>query len=181
MPKVLDIRKYSNPVLREVAEEVVEITPEIRTLIANMKATMEHHNGLGLAAPQVGVSKKIIVFRTDNSGIEALINPIINDITTPETAKEPNTNACGSGTMSMSTESCLSIPGFSGQIIRSTWIDVHGMDENWSKRRYLTAMTVAYTLQHEIDHLNGILFVDRLLNRKAKRTWDKFARGRGWK
>jgi len=166
MPKVLKIRKYPDPILLEKAEAVGEITPEIRILILNMLETMDHYNGLGLAAPQVGVSKRIIVFRDYNGQKTELVNPVI-------------TNAIGE---EWQEESCLSIPGFSGFARRHAIIYVVGMDMNGFERQYdsVGLNTAAQAIQHEIDHLDGILFVDRL-NRHSRRAWAKFSKKRGWK
>lgn len=165
MPKILEIVKYPDPILLKKAEEVGEITPEIRTLIMNMMETMDSHNGLGLAAPQVGVSKRIIIFRDDNGQKVELINPMITYY---------------EGEL-WQQEACLSVPGFSGFVRRHTIIYVTGMDINGFERQYdsVGLNTPSQALQHEIDHLDGILFVERL-NRRSRKVWAKFAKKRGW-
>ncbi len=141
---VLEIRKAGDPVLKEIAKPVVKITKQIRTLLDNMAQTMEDANGAGLAAPQVGVSLRVVVIDVGD-GLVELINPEI-------VASE------GSET---STEGCLSFPGMWGEVERFTCVTVQGMDRHGKPVAIKGTDMLARALQHEIDHLDGVLFVER--------------------
>ncbi|MFA5355520.1 MAG: peptide deformylase [Candidatus Paceibacterota bacterium] len=142
----LEIKKYPDPVLRKKCEEVEEITPEVKKLIEEMVLVMGKDKGMGLAAPQVGISKKIIVFETGN-GVTALINPKI----TKRGEKQ-----------FIDSEGCLSFPDLWIKIKRPEKIEVEALDITGRKIGLAASMMVSRVLQHEIDHLNGILFIDRL-------------------
>ncbi|HEY8448933.1 MAG TPA: methionyl-tRNA formyltransferase [Bacillota bacterium] len=144
----LPIYQYSVPeqaaVLRRVAEPVRRITRSIARLLDDMLATMYAADGVGLAAPQVGVSKRIIVVDVGDGPIE-LINPEL-------------TRAEGS---EVATEGCLSIPELVGEVERAARVVVTGLDRHGRKRWVEGEGLLARALQHEIDHLNGVLFTDR--------------------
>jgi len=161
---MLEIIKYPDPILLKKAEKVGEITPKITALVTYMHETMDFHNGLGLAAPQIGESKRIIVFRNEYGQLTSLINPVITYM---------------EGTVSQ-LESCLSVPGFSGVVVRHEVIKVTGGDIYGFVRDYdsVTGMT-SRILQHEIDHLDGTLFVERL-NRHGRRAFQKHCKQRGY-
>jgi len=128
---------------------VKKIDKEIRKLLVDMTQTMERNNGIGLAAPQVGVLKRIIVVKTDIEGQRffELINPKIL-----EKSKETE----------IGEEGCLSFPGFFLKIKRPKEIEVEGEDINGEKINFKAKGLFARVLCHEIDHLDGILFCDRL-------------------
>ncbi len=141
---VLEIRKAGEKVLKEQALPVENIDRIIKKLLSDMADTMYEYDGVGLAAPQVGVSLRIIV--VDNGdGLIELINPVIVDSQGTETA----------------TEGCLSIPGIFGEVERYSTVTVEGLNRNGKKIQVTGSELLGRALQHEIDHLNGILFIDR--------------------
>lgn len=146
---VLEIKKFNNPVLRKECEEVKEINGEIKKLIDDMIETMEKNHGIGLAAPQVGTFKRIIVLGADltESDISVLINPKI-------IKKSPEAE--------IGEEGCLSFPGLYLKIRRAKRVEAEGLDINGKKIKLRANDILARILQHEIDHLDGILFFDRL-------------------
>ncbi len=146
---ILEIRKFNDSVLRKKAEEVGEIDKETKKLIVDMAQTMIKKQGVGLAAPQVGVSKRIIVVATDLRGerILELINPKIIKISQEKEKGE---------------EGCLSFPGIFLEIERAKEIEVEGLDINGKRVRIEAKGFLARVFQHEIDHLNGVLFFHRL-------------------
>ena len=143
---ILEIKVYGEPVLREKALPVKEITPEILNLIKDMVETMYVDSGVGLAAPQVGVSKRIIVIDGEEDGLIVLINPMIVK-SEGEVVEE---------------EGCLSLPGIYSQVKRSSKVTVKALDENGDPIEITKEGLTARALQHEIDHLDGILFIDRI-------------------
>ncbi len=145
---VLPIRKLPDPVLRQKAKKIPGVDPSIRKLIGNMIETMEEANGVGLAAPQVGVVLRLIVIRLPEEDAKEII--LIN----PEIVKK-------SGEREIE-ERCLSIPGYTGKIKRSCAVTVKGRNENWKEVRLKADELLAQALEHEIDHLNGVLYVDHI-------------------
>ena len=141
---VLDIRRAGDPVLKEKAKPVAKITKTVRSLLDNMVQTMQEADGVGLAAPQVGVSLRAVVIDVGEGLIE-LINPQI-------VASE----GCETG-----TEGCLSIPGMYGDVERFTAVTVQGMDRHGAPITVQGSGLLARALQHEIDHLEGVLFIER--------------------
>lgn len=135
--------KYPAEVLRQVAEPVERVTKSIRELIERMKKAMELCNGIGLAAPQVGVSQRVIVMAPGDRAI-ALINPRI-------------VSAEGE---QVGDEGCLSLPALYGTVKRAKVVTVEGLDEKGKKVSYWLSGLPARVAQHEIDHLDGILFID---------------------
>jgi len=154
---ILKLHKYGSPVLREKAMQVAKVDNEIRELVENMIETMYAEGGVGLAAPQVGVSKKIIVIDTEDKGIIVLINPVI--IKREGESKEE--------------EGCLSVPGVYSPVRRSYSITVEALDLDENKIRITQEGFLAIALQHEIDHLEGYLFIDRLSPAKRLMIKDK--------
>ena len=141
---VLDIRKAGDPVLKAKAKPVVKVTKTVRQLLDNMVQTMREEDGVGLAAPQVGVSSRLIVVDIGEGLIE-LINPELVE-----------TEGC-----EVATEGCLSIPGYYGEVERFTQVTVTGLDRNGNPLRLSCDGLLARAMQHEIDHLEGILFIER--------------------
>jgi|SRR5690625_4781402 peptide deformylase len=140
---VLKIVKLGDPVLRQPTEPVTKITKKISRLIQNMIETMYAADGVGLAAPQVGVSKKIVVIDVGDGPI-VLINPKI---------------VSGSGE-DIDVEGCLSIPGKQAYVKRMAEVVVEALDGEGKPIKIEGRGYLARALQHEIDHLNGILFID---------------------
>ena len=143
---VLTVRLYGDPVLRQVATPVREITAEIKQIIADMTETMWHQVGIGLAAPQVGLPHRILVMDDGNGGAQALINPVIEN---------------RSGTI-REEEGCLSLPGVFGVVERTKTITVRAMDADGKPVSLEATGLKARIVQHELDHLDGVLFIDRL-------------------
>jgi peptide deformylase len=143
---VLTVRLYGDPVLRQVATPVREITAEIKRTIADMTETMWHQVGIGLAAPQVGLPHRILVMDDGGGGAQALINPVIES---------------HSGTI-REEEGCLSLPGVFGVVERSKTITVRAMDADGKPVSLEATGLKARIVQHELDHLDGVLFIDRL-------------------
>ena len=142
----LSVRLYGDPVLRTVAEPVTAVTPEIKQIIADLTETMWQQVGVGLAAPQVGISLRILVMDDGKRGTRALLNPSITD---------------RRGSV-VEEEGCLSVPGVFADVERSKWISVSAMDENGAPISFEAQGLQAKVIQHEIDHLDGVLFIDRL-------------------
>ncbi|HUW23652.1 MAG TPA: peptide deformylase [bacterium] len=145
------IRLYGNSVLRRKSREVKEMNEDIQKLIDNMAKLMYQNKGLGLAAPQVGILKRVIVADVGD-GLVSLVNPKI-------------LWRQGKDTMS---EGCLSIPGISLEIKRSKEVIVEGLTREGEKVQLGAVGLLARVLQHEIDHLDGILIVDRVPKKKTK-------------
>ena len=144
---VLKVRKYGDPALRRRGVEVGEITPALRETIADMIETMYDEVGLGLAAPQVGVSLRLmIVGREDGRDAQALINPVIVEQGGQVTAEE----------------GCLSLPGVYAPVTRSEWVEVEAKDVEGRPLNIQGRGLRARVLQHEIYHLDGVLFIDHL-------------------
>lgn len=156
---VLDIVLHPDPILREQCVEVKEITPVIRELLDAMAQTMYDAPGVGLAAPQIGSLHRLIVADIgddDETGKKAhlykLVNPVI-------THKEGQID---------SEEGCLSLPDIRETIKRYSRVVVEALDENGKPITVDAEGFLAICLQHEIDHLNGVLFIDYLS--KLKKT-----------
>ncbi len=143
---VLPIRIAPDPVLRQKAKRIRNIDNSIHKLINDMLETMHDAPGVGLAAPQVGVPLRVIVIGIPEQEDFALINPEI-----VKTKGERVVN-----------EGCLSIPGYVGQIKRAELVTVKGRDPNGKEIRIKAEELLAQALEHEIDHVNGVLYVDRL-------------------
>ena len=144
------ILTYPDPVLANKAEDVPEITPEIRQLALDMAETMYSDAGIGLAAPQVGEPVRLIVVdvtdEDQRSGLLTLINPRI----------------AGRRGEVESEEGCLSVPGYRSTVIRSETVRVEALDLDGKECAVDADGLLAICLQHEIDHLDGVLFIDRL-------------------
>ena len=144
---VLKVRKYGDPTLRRRALPIEEVTPEIRQTIADMTETMYDEVGIGLAAPQVGVALRLIVVGDEEGrGAQALINPVI----------------AAQGGEATAEEGCLSIPGVFAPVTRSAWVRVEAHDADGTPVSIEARGLRARLFQHELDHLDGILFIDRL-------------------
>ena len=143
---ILEIKEYGEPVLREKALPVKEITPEILNLIKDMAETMYTASGVGLAALQVGVPKRIILVDGEEDGLIVLINPVIIKSEGEVVAEE----------------GCLSVPDIYSQVKRSSKVTIKALNENGDPIEITKEDLIARALQHEIDHLDGILFVDRI-------------------
>ncbi len=143
---ILEIKEYGEPILREKALPVEKVTPEILNLIKDMVETMYTDSGVGLAAPQVGISKRIILVDGEEDGLIVLINPMIIKSEGEVVAEE----------------GCLSFPNIYSQVKRSSNVTIKALNENGDPIEITKEGLTARALQHEIDHLDGILFIDRI-------------------
>jgi peptide deformylase len=167
---ILEIVKYGHPVLRKKGERIEKITPEIKQLIADMFETMQASHGVGLAAQQVGVARQLTVIDvrevTDRpSTLEldgqpadvagfmplVLINPEVTPVTEPVAGPE----------------GCLSFPEIFADISRPGAVDVRALDAKGKPIAFRCGGLLARAVQHETDHLNGLLFIDRM-DKKTK-------------
>lgn len=151
----LNIIKAGNPVLKAAAKPVPVITKHIKKLLDDMAETMYKANGVGLAAPQINESLRLIVL-DDGNGLIELINPEILETSTE---------------MEEDTEGCLSVPGYYGIVSRYSKIKVKALNRRGKTVYYEPEHFLARIFQHEIDHLNGILFIEKAKNiRKVTET-----------
>ena len=161
---LLEIKIYGDPILRKPAAKVDKVDWQTRILTEDMIETMQEDGGVGLAAPQVGVSKRIIIVTNDVMPL-VLINPKIIEKSRKTISGE---------------EGCLSIPGLTLKIKRARKIMVEALDEDGKEIVVKADDLFARIIQHEIDHLDGILFVDRvdfLQKMKIKNKLKEFEKG----
>lgn len=165
---VLDIEIMGARVLREKASPVDVVTDEIRLLIRDMFDTMYDADGIGLAAPQVGLSQRILVVdvadEEEERHVHALVNPVVVEASR-ETGKE--------------TEGCLSIPGLEETVTRPLRVVVEALSPDGEPVRIEADGLLARALQHEVDHLDGVLFIDRLSSLKRGILLRKWRKSRG--
>ncbi|MFG6303028.1 peptide deformylase [Corynebacterium sp. HMSC056E09] len=153
---VREVRLYGDPVLTTRAEEITEFGPSLERLAQDMLETMEAAGGVGLAANQIGVTKRIFVFDCSHyqHGLRgAVINPVWE--------------AVGQD-MQLGTEGCLSIPGISQPTERFSTVRLRGFDPHGRPISMLASGLMARCIQHETDHLDGILFLQRLSDELRK-------------
>ncbi len=144
---VKHVRKIGDPVLRETSEEVEKVDKAVLGLVKDMLDTLQDEGGVGLAAPQIGVTRRIIIIRLEDK-VDAYINPTIEIL--ENKFVEDN-------------EGCLSIYSIQGfQVKRSPRIRVKAVNIKGELVKFIAKDMLARVLQHEVDHLNGILFIDRL-------------------
>lgn len=159
---IREIRLFGDPVLREPAEPVAAVGDDVRALVADLVETMYEADGVGLAAPQVGVGLRVIVVDTreeEGAGALALINPRIADASAETDRAE---------------EGCLSIPGIADIVERPVRVVVEALDPDGEPVRIEADGLRARALQHEVDHLDGVLFLDRLSALKRKMALQKW-------
>lgn len=157
----LDIRLYPDPILKQPASSVEKFDSTLHKLLDDMAETMYEADGIGLAAPQVGVSQRVAVADVSEKRNDVL--EVVNPIIVAREGKVP------------SEEGCLSIPEYRDTIQRSEAVTVQAMDRNGNPIEIKATGLLAICLQHEIDHLDGILFVDHLsrLKRELFKGWLK--------
>lgn len=141
---ILKILTDTNPRLRKISKEVDSVTPKIQTLLNDMVETMRKHQGVGLAAPQVGILKRIVVIETTPDEVHKFINPVII-----ESAGEQ-----------VGDEGCLSVPLKSGIVNRPNYVKVKALNENGEEIIVEGTELFARCVCHELDHLEGILYTD---------------------
>lgn len=173
---ILEILKFPDARLKRKSLAVDKVTPEYQKLAQDMLETMYAAPGIGLAAPQVGVLIRMLVIDTrptddneqvieeDMTELERKVNfPVV--IFNPEiVAKEGSTTY---------EEGCLSVPGFTEEVKRANYVEAHGLDINGNKLVIKTDGLLAICLQHELDHLEGKLFIDRISFLKSERIKSK--------
>jgi len=156
---IRNIRKEGDPLLRKKSKEVKKIDERIITLLHDMSETMNDINGVGLAAPQVGILKRIVIIQVfkeyEKDGEEfyepgelyELINPVILEMSGEQ----------------INAEACLSLPGESGYVARPEYVKVEALNRNGEKIIVEGTERLAVALCHEIDHLDGILYIDKVI------------------
>ncbi|MGM9517111.1 MAG: peptide deformylase [Acidaminococcus sp.] len=150
---IYDIVKVGAPILREKAAPVKRFDKKLGKLMKDMAETMYAANGCGLAAPQIGLSQRIVVIDAgDGAGIREFVNPVLTD---------PVGEA-------VDTEGCLSVPDYEGEVKRAAQITVHFQDKKGDHYKLTADGLLARALQHECDHLEGILFIDKAISLTAK-------------
>ena len=165
---LLDIEVLGAKVLREVAAPVEGVDDELRRLAQDMFDTMYHAEGIGLAGPQVGVSRRILVVDVTNDDesrhVHALVNPLVVEVSREQ---------------DKASEGCLSIPGLEENVTRPVRVTVEALSLDGDPVRIEAEGLLARALQHEVDHLDGVLFIDRLSPLKRGillRKWRKSQR-----
>ena len=148
--KLIPIIKVPDPVLREIATPVAEITDGTRQLLDDMAATMYDAPGIGLAAPQINISQRIIVMDCGKDESPELFKMINPEIISQSDAR------------SVLEEGCLSIPDQTADVERPADVEVRYLDENGTSQSLVATGLLAACVQHEIDHLNGVLFIDHI-------------------
>jgi peptide deformylase len=159
---ILDIRVLGDPVLRKPTRPVSEITEELRKLIADMFETMYAAEGIGLAAPQVGRSERLAVVDVEGAKY-TLINPTI---------------LASEGALEKAEEGCLSIPDIYGDVERPFTVTIQAMDENGNRYEATGSELLGRCFQHEIDHLDGKLFIDYLSPLKRRGVMSKWEKSK---
>jgi peptide deformylase len=143
---ILTVRLYGDAELRRRAQRVERVTPEVEAMLDDMVATMYDQVGLGLAAPQVGIALRMLVLDAGKGTARAYLNPVIVE----------------QGGHVVGEEGCLSLPGIFADVARSEWVVVEAQDREGTQFRQRATGLLSRVLQHEIDHLDGVLFIDRL-------------------
>lgn len=140
----LQIMIAGDPVLRDVAKPVERIDKKLQRLLKDMAETMYAADGVGLAAPQVGVSKRVVVIDVGD-GLYELINPVI-------VKKEGSV---------LGSEGCLSVPDYEGEVERAEFVECEFTDKTGQRMLLSASGLLAVCIQHELDHLDGVLFIDK--------------------
>ena len=139
------IRVEGDPVLSKICKEVKEVTPKIQTLINDMLETMYDANGVGLAAPQVGILRRIVVIDVGDGPI-VMINPTIVETSGEQTGDE----------------GCLSVPGKAGEVTRPNYVKARFLDENMDEYEIEGEELLARCICHEVEHFDGHLYVEKV-------------------
>jgi len=148
--KLIPIVKIPDPILRQIAQPVDEITDGVRQLLDDMTATMYDAPGIGLAAPQINVSQRLVVIDCGKDDVPALykmVNPEIIALSEEQAVLE---------------EGCLSIPDQTAEVTRPAEVSIRYLDETGTSQTLTADGLLAACIQHEIDHLNGVLFIDHI-------------------
>lgn len=143
---IRNIRELGDEILRKNCREVKEVTPRIRELIQDMYETMYEAQGVGLAAPQVGILKRIVVIDVDGEHPYTMINPRILESRDTQTG----------------SEGCLSVPGKAGIVTRPGYVKAEAWNENMERYEVEGEGLLARAICHELDHLDGVMYVDKV-------------------
>lgn len=162
LSKVLEIKKYPDPVLKKISEPVTVFDENLAKFVKDLFASMRVHDGVGLAAPQVGVLKKIAVVEYEEKSY-VLINPKVIDQKGIQEGEE----------------GCLSFPGIYANVIRPQWVKIESKDLNGETVTYEVEGFTARAFLHEMDHLSGKLFIDYLSNLKRNAIKKKVSKHTG--
>ena len=150
---VLKICTAGNPVLKQVAKPVEKIDKRLTRLLNNMVETMYAAEGVGLAAPQVGESRRVVVIDVGDGVVYEMINPVI--------IKREGTY--------LSTEGCLSVPEYSGEVERAAYVECEYTNRQGERTLVQARELLAVCIQHELDHLDGVLFIEKAKSLTIKR------------
>ena len=163
---IRDIVRYGDPRLRAGNVEVDTSSEDLSSLVADMVATCHAAPGVGLAAPQIGINRKVAIIDlsigADPNGVIVLVNPVVVE-SSGEQREE---------------EGCLSVPDLAEKVVRPARVRVRAADASGTVREIEGTGLLARALCHETDHLNGMLFVDRLRGLKRELTWRKIRRAK---
>jgi peptide deformylase len=159
---VRDIRKIGDPVLRKKAAKVEKITRETQKLITDMIDTMRKAHGMGLAAPQVGVAQRMAVVEMHEPGEDGKPERKVYVLINPEIVKKSDDTW-------EHAEGCLSIPGWRGDVARPHKITIKAQDREGNRVKFDADGMLARAIQHEVDHLDGVLYIDKLV--APDRVW----------
>ena len=154
--EIRNIRVLGDEILRKKAKEITEVTPRIQELIDDMFETMYDADGVGLAAPQVGIRKRLVVIDCGEEPL-VLINPVILETSGEQTGDE----------------GCLSVPGMAGQVTRPNYVKVKALDVNMNEQIYEGEGLLARAFCHEIDHLDGKMYTELVEGELHKVTYDE--------
>jgi peptide deformylase len=144
---ILPIRVFPDPILRQKARPIKRVDDAVRRLASDMIATMQSAHGVGLAGPQVGELKQIVTIQVPEQDAFAMINP---EITHRDGERQV-------------IEGCLSVPGYTGLVTRSVHVDARFLDVNGGRLKITAEELLAQAIEHEVDHLRGIVFLDHLI------------------
>ncbi len=158
---MLTIVKYGEPVLTQRAHEVTDFNLDLEKLVFEMHDTMVRDRGIGLAAPQVGVSLRVFIVGIDGEPLRIFINPKIT-ATSEETVEYE--------------EGCLSFPGLYFNVTRPAAVDIEAVDVRGKPFKLNADGILARVIQHEYDHLDGVLFIDRISPAKRRRAMAHYSR-----
>lgn len=153
---MLPITLYGQAVLRQIAKDITPNYPDLNLLIENMVETMGESDGIGLAAPQIGLSIRLFVIDLDllsdeNPSYKGIQKAFINARIIEKSEETVTMN-----------EACLSLPGICEKVARSKWVRLHYLDENFNEQEMVFSDYLARVVQHEYDHLDGLLFIDHI-------------------
>jgi peptide deformylase len=165
---VRPVRIYGDPVLRQKAQPVTSFDDGLRELVEDLRDTMAAYEGVGLAANQIGVTRRVFVIDVRGEGEERTRIAVVNPVITSRSGSDAE------------EEGCLSIPGVWAEVTRPERVTLQGKDEHGDPLEVQADGMLARAIQHELDHLDGVLFVDKLSMLKRqflKRTLEGLARG----